>query len=223
MNKKLIIKFVFALLFAFILMFTLQTIFGNRRSSYGVVSFLTLTILVVASISYVAASLIVRILAKRNALKSAAILQNTKYSYEVIKILIVALPLIIFVYFNTFFALFIRIVNGSSLIQGLVITTGILAVSSLILIVATLIAYKKIVNDKLLPENWNELFFWEIARVEVIGKSSINVNKKIVTYTFKEQAVKQVTELFECRINVQKQIIISESLRTSNPPLAPLN
>jgi hypothetical protein len=59
--------------------------------------------------------------------------------------------------------------------------------------------------------------------VEVIGKSSINVNKKIVTYTFKEQAVKQVTELFECRINVQKQIIISESLRTSNPPLAPLN
>jgi hypothetical protein len=153
MNKKSIIKFVFALLFAFILMFTLQTIFGNRRSSYGVVSFLTLTILVVASISYVAASLIVRILAKRNALKSAAILQNTKYSYEVIKILIVALPLIIFVYFNTFFALFIRIVNGSSLIQGLVITTGILAVSSLILIVATLIAYKKIVNDKLLPEN----------------------------------------------------------------------
>jgi glucan phosphoethanolaminetransferase (alkaline phosphatase superfamily) len=223
MNKKSIIKFVFALLFAFILMFTLQTIFGNRRSSYGVVSFLTLTILVVASISYVAASLIVRILAKRNALKSAAILQNTKYSYEVIKILIVALPLIIFVYFNTFFALFIRIVNGSSLIQGLVITTGILAVSSLILIVATLIAYKKIVNDKLLPEDWNELFFWEIARGEVIGKSSINVNKKIVTYTFKEQAVKQVTELFECRINVQKQIIISESLRTSNPPLAPLN
>jgi hypothetical protein len=111
MNKKSIIKFVFALLFAFILMFTLQTIFGNRRSSYGVVSFLTLTILVVASISYVAASLIVRILAKRNALKSAAILQNTKYSYEVIKILIVALPLIIFVYFNTFFALFIRIVK----------------------------------------------------------------------------------------------------------------
>jgi hypothetical protein len=44
-------------------------------------------------------------------LKSAAILQNTKYSYEVIKILIVALPLIIFVYFNTFFALFIRIVK----------------------------------------------------------------------------------------------------------------
>jgi hypothetical protein len=153
MNKKSIIKFFFALLFAFILMFTLQTIFGNRRSSYGVVSFLTLTILVVASISYVAASLIVRILAKRNALKSAAILQNTKYSYEVIKILIVALPLIIFVYFNTYFALFIRIVNGSSLIQGLVITTGILAVSSLILIVATLIAYKKIVNDKLLPED----------------------------------------------------------------------
>lgn len=221
-TAKFVIQSVYLALFSLNVLFFVSWIATSSEKSYiiEVANFTLIFITLFASFVFIAAVTLKRLIGGKETLKSIKNTQKIIYVHEVIKILVLSSPFILPLLVTSTAHVIQMLDNASIGFYQLFLSTFSLLVLMGVLSVATFIFYRRTTNEALILEEMMASAICD-EEIAIVVLENIRFNK---LYTFNEsilsaEIVKKTDEVFASNIFVTKQLIITESLRSANPPV----
>jgi hypothetical protein len=219
---KSIIRLTYLAMFLFILVLFILKYFTNDEKRFGisVFNFTFILMIVLASVLYTLSSMIMRTINKKGQLKTISAIKNLSYAREVVAIVVLATPVIAPILFSSI-PMMIKLSGNLNMIAIEVISSCLALVAiALITTICFYIYYKKTINEALLIDELTSQIIMEDFDINEIAliQEQIVFSEKL-KHDSVAKTIKNTDNTFLFDVFEQKQLIISETLRSANPPM----